>query len=56
MFLTTVQCDERTAKISSDIFDYSIGIGEIGLGINVETIFIFEINESLCFLERSTDP
>ena len=46
-------CDDRTAKISADIFGYSIA--EIGFSINVETISIFAINEGLSFLKRKTE-
>ena len=49
------QSNDRTSKISADIFEDSSGITKIGFGINIEAIFVFLINTSFCFLKRRTD-
>lgn len=49
------QCDHRTAKVAADVFYDRFGITKIRFGIDIETIFIFTVNESFCFFERRAD-
>ena len=47
--------NDRTAEVAADVFDDSIGVAEIGLGIDIETIFIHFVNGSLSLFERRAD-
>ncbi len=47
--------DNRTSEVAADIFYDRAGVTEIGLGIDIETIFIFFVDGSFYFFEGRTD-
>ena len=47
--------NDRASKIAADIINDGFGVAEIGLGINVKTIFVFIVNGSLYLLKGETD-
>lgn len=47
--------NDRTAKIAADIVNDGFGIAEIGLGINVKSIFVLMVNGSFYLLKGGTD-
>lgn len=50
--INPVQCNDGSPEIAADVFNDSIRITELRLGINVKTIFIFAVDKSLGSLER----
>ena len=48
------ECNDRTSKISANILEDSFRIAKIWFGIDIESIFVFFVNESLGFPERRT--
>lgn len=48
--------NNRTTKITADIFDGGFGFTEIRFSINVEAILIFTVNFRFCLFKRRTDP
>ena len=53
--IDTSESNHRTTKISADIVKDGFGVTKIGLGVDIEAIFIFFVNESFGFLERRTN-
>lgn len=53
--INAAQCDDRASKVAGDVSDNSLCITEIGLGVNIETVFILFIDGSFGLLERGTD-
>ena len=51
VLIDTGSSDDRTAKVTPDVFCDNPGITFIGLGINIETMFMLFIAGSLYFLE-----
>ena len=54
IFVNTGSGNDRTTKISADVFCDNSGITFIGFGVNIETMFMFFIAGSLYFLEGRT--
>ena len=47
--------DDGTAKITSNVFSYGFRIGEGGLGINIEALFMQPVHRSLCHFKGRAD-
>ena len=47
--------NDGTAKVAADVFYDSISVAEIGLGINIETVFILFVNGGFGFLKGRAD-
>lgn len=48
-------CNNRTSEITADVFYHGVSVTEIGLGIDIEPVFVFFVNGSFYFFERSSD-
>lgn len=47
--------NDRTPKVTADVFYDSAGAAEIRFGIDIEAVFVFFVNGSLRLFERRTD-
>lgn len=47
--------NDRPSKVAANVLDDSIGITEIGFGIDIETILILLVNSGLSLFERRAD-
>lgn len=47
--------DNWPAKVAADIFDHRFRVAEIGLCVNIKTIFIFMVYFRFSLFERRTD-
>ena len=56
IFIDPWSGDYRTAKITADIFNDGFGVTFVGFGIDIETVFMFPVAESLALFERGADP
>lgn len=48
--------NDGSSQITADIFDNGPGVTKIRFGVNIKAIFVFMINFSFCFFERSANP
>lgn len=55
IFVNTGSGNDRTSKISADVFCDNSGITFIGFGVNIKTMFMLFIAGSLYFLEGRTE-
>ena len=44
--------DNRAAEILADIFYNHIGVTEVWLCVDIKVVFIFFVNDSLCFFKE----
>lgn len=47
--------NDRASKITADISHNGIGIAEIGLGVNIEAIFVLMVNERFSLFKGGAD-
>lgn len=55
VFINSGSGNDRTAKITSNVFYDGFWITEAGFGINIKTLLVFTITFRLHFFERRTD-
>lgn len=48
--------DDRTTKVTSDVFDHGFGIAEIGFGKNIKSLFVIRIAFCFNFFKGRADP
>lgn len=53
--INALECDNGSAQVAADVLDDRFRIAEIWFGIDIETILIFLVNESLCLFERGAE-
>lgn len=53
--INAAESDHRSTKVSGDIFDDGVGIGKIGLGIDIKAMLVFFVKESFGFSKRGAD-
>ena len=53
--IDSFQGDDRTSKISADIFNNSMRVAEVRFCIDIKTIFVFAVNGCFGFLKRWTN-
>lgn len=56
VFINSGSGNDRTAKITPNVFDNGIRIAEAGFGINIKTLLVFTVAFRFHFFERRTDP
>lgn len=54
VFINAGGGNDRTAKVSADVFGHDFGITLIGPGVNIKTVFMVFITGSLYFLKGRT--